>query len=48
MEDIKNFSVFIFEDDKIQATALKNYINEYSQDMRPVIASSTKEILKAI
>lgn len=33
MEDIKNFSIFIFEDDKIQATALKNYINEYSQDI---------------
>ena len=28
MENIKNFSIFIFEDDKIQATALKNYINE--------------------
>lgn len=23
MENIKNFSIFIFEDDKIQATALK-------------------------
>ena len=48
MEDIKNFSVFIFEDDKIQATALKNYINEYSQDMRPVIASSTKEAISIL
>ena len=48
MEDIKNFSIFIFEDDKIQATALKNYINEYSQDMHPVIAASTKEAISIL
>lgn len=48
MEDIKNFSIFIFEDDKIQATALKNYINEYSQDMHPVIAVSTKEAISIL
>lgn len=48
MENIKNFSIFIFEDDKIQATALKNYINEYSQDMHPVIAVSTKEAISIL
>lgn len=48
MENIKNFSIFIFEDDKIQATALKNYINEYSQDMHPVIAASTKEAISIL
>ena len=48
MEDIKNFSIFIFEYDKIQATALKNYINEYSQDMHPVIAASTKEAISIL
>lgn len=48
MENIKNFSIFIFEDDKIQATALKNYINEYSQDMHPVITASTKEAISIL
>lgn len=48
MEDIKNFSIFIFEDDKIQATALKKYINEYSHDMHPVVADNTKEAISIL
>lgn len=48
MEDTKNFSIFILEDDTTQANALKKYIEDYSSDVTIVITDNATDAKKII
>lgn len=48
MEDIKNFSIFIMEDDKIQVNTLKKYIEGYSSKISTIVTDNFKDALEIL